>query len=122
METGQLPSGIGPQEGREFDLLAGGKKDIALFSDYRPADLDRFLLDHTFFLTTVTFHLKNLGAYHVYIVARRGHETSVDALLAMIDPDINAGFDEERERCIGARLGYSNDEIGAWLSWISPRG
>lgn len=40
-----LPDGVGPHEGREFDLMRNGKKSVALFNEVKPEGLRKMLED-----------------------------------------------------------------------------
>ena len=115
-----LPKGIGPHEGIEFDLLRGGKKNVALFFEIEPDGLEKILEEGFCLLQFRQFEMKGV-IYFTRIVFRDGYEN--DALrLKTIVSERPKKICSEREHEIGRILSYSYEEVEAFLRHATEQG
>ncbi len=113
-----LPEGVGPHEGREFDLMRRGKKHVAMF-EYVPDGLQEFL-DEGGFSSFVDLRDFSGKSYPVLFVHRDGHEEDARRLCLMTrDPP--KGFQPDHERAVGHILGYTDAQIDAFLAHVHPK-
>lgn len=109
-----LPPGIGPHEGREFDLMRRGEKHVAMFTDYEPAGLTAFLSEGGFSAFTDWRDIQG-HRYPTLFVYRDTHKADADRLCALTrSPPV--GFDPDHERAVGHILGYTDPEVDAFLA------
>lgn len=109
----ELPEGVGPHEGREFDLIRAGKKDIALFLDWEPEGLEDIMADG-FCLLQYGQRTPQGKTYFTRIVFREGYETQALRLKSLTQSP-EAGWNDSREHEIGRILGYRIEEVEAFL-------
>ena len=115
-----LPEGIGPHEGREFDLMRRGEKHVAMFTDYEPDGLADILADGRFSSFTDQREFRGIG-FEVIFVFRKGHEDTARQLCALTrNPP--KGFSPAHERKVGQLLGYSDPQIDAFLTHVQAQG
>lgn len=109
-----LPSGIGPHEGIEFDLLIAGRKNVALFFDYEPDGVSAFSDSEEYVVERHRAIHKNGLPYTVLIIYRVGYEGDAHKLISYA-LDQSSKFDPDRERDIGRILSYADWEIEAFI-------
>ncbi len=110
------PPGVGPHEGREFDLMRAGQKHVALFLDWEPEGMDAMLADG--FLMLVSADTTAAGKiFYNRIVYRQGYSAQAERLRALIHAP-RAGWDEGHEYEVGTILGYSRTEVEAFLAHV----
>jgi hypothetical protein len=119
MQHNDLPDGIGPHEGQEFDLMRKGGKDVALFFELRPDGLDGILKDGFCLLKFPQFEHKGQTIF-TRIVFRPGFE--VDAIrLKEIVMDNSKGIQPKREHEIGKILSYTPAQVAAYIKHATAR-
>lgn len=115
-----LPDGVGPHEGREFDLMRAGQKHVALFFEIAPPGLLDILADG--------FHLRQFvqtsgrGRPYpvqcpVWIIYRSGHDQAMRRLEAIVSHP-RPGIDPAQEHEIGAILSYTRPQVDAYLRHV----
>ena len=111
----QFPPGIGPHQGKEFELMKAGKKHVALFTDYDPPGLDDFLSspDHGVKETMLYSKSKPFKRRIVFRVSCEGPAHEIQEILRTYGR--KRRFDPALERRIGQILSYSERDITAWL-------
>lgn len=104
-----LPDGVGPHEGREYELMSRGEKHIAMFWDIipyefvvNPLGIQFRRLCHDPSMTTIFYRLGHLDD------AQRLMEIATNPCTR--DPEI--------EREIGRLLGYQEWEIDAFITHV----
>lgn len=104
---------IGPHEGVELMLMQQGKKHIALFTDFIPADFVPYL--HS------TYHIKTLFvaqhegfAYPSFVIYTPEYQKQAEELIQLLKPELLALDDTHRK--IGRILGYEEWQIDAFLN------
>lgn len=110
-----LPDGVGPHEGREFDLMRRGTKHVAMFeAGYEPDGLADLLATGQFasFTDSRTF---NGITFAVLFVHRIGYEDAAHTLRE-ITRSPPRGFQPAHERQVGHILGYTDAEIDAFIA------
>ena len=111
---GALPEGIGPHEGREFDLMRRGEKDVALFFEIEPEGLAAILDAGFQFMKFLQF--THQGKEHfTHIVYRPSHKAQAIRLKKLVLAP-KQGIDPVREHEIGAILGYTRSEVKAFIA------
>lgn len=114
-----LPPGIGPHEGREFELMATGAKSVAYFVEIAPENADAIIAARGYGRLDLPRMFGDVP-FTSLIVYRDGYEAAARELADLI---LTAdSYDEARERRIGEILGYSEREIGAYIAWLAERG
>lgn len=109
----ELPPGIGPHEGREYELMVAGQKRVAFFSDIvpiefvtNPSRLKLERIDHPE-LFGIIFYLK-------------GFDDEASDLARLMLAALEArGEEAELERKIGRLLGYAEADIEAYVEHTS---
>lgn len=128
-ERPSLPEGVGPHEERELELMLGGKKPLAMFyeavvlpvSDFYPeeefmphVEAKRLIRRDEIYQP----HNHPIAAQYVYY-ALPGEEWRIDEMHALqLRSHADGPWTEEDEQRTGFLLGYSPDEIQAWLNWV----
>lgn len=112
-----LPEGVGPHEGREFDLMRQGDKHVALFFELKPEGLDGFLAEGYKLLKFRQFTHEG-AAYYTRIVYRPSHAKDAQRLQALVTEN-HRGIDPLRKHEIGKILGYTHAEVEAFLAHVS---
>jgi hypothetical protein len=112
-----LPSGIGPHEGREFELMRAGAKDVAYFFELEPKGLAEISADPSFL--AMVFQSCELHGISVpcWIAYRVGFEKQAQRLKSLVlDP--STGWHKAREYEIGRILGYRDEDIEAFVAHV----
>ncbi len=112
----ELPPGVGRHEGREFDLMRAGQKDVALFIELKPDGLDQALADG-FLLLEFEKQWADGPIISFWIVYRAGHAAKASRLQALVLAP-SRGFYPSTEHEIGKILGYTKDEVNAFLAHV----
>lgn len=107
-----LPDGIGPHEGREYELMMNGKKHVAIFTEVvpflfvsNPQSLPIRWIDH---------HETNGIIFYM-----PGYEEDAADLSALMTRAMKlTTFSPEIERMIGRILGYSEQEIESFVTHV----
>lgn len=112
MEHFKLPDGIGPHDFIEYELMAEGRKNIAMFSDlipsafvHNPCDLELGMLR------------SDDDACTIYYMP--GHIDGAKRLMELNTNSRGAGYVPEVEREIGRLLGYEEWQIDVFLQHVS---
>lgn len=111
MNSQLLPDGIAPHEDAEYQLMAAGKKHLAMFSDLIP---EEFIDDPEGLKIGVV--RSDDGECTVYYMP--GHREAAERLLALNLSSYGKGFVPEIEREIGRLLGYEEWQIDAFLKHV----
>ena len=111
-----LPDGIGAHEGREFDLMRRGHKDVALFFELEPEGLEAMLGEGYILLKFRQFVHQGL-VYFTCIVFRPGFEAAAMRLKHLVE-DKAHGLDPAKEQEIGKILGYTPEQVQAYLDHV----
>lgn len=125
-----VPPGIGPHELRELELMLAGKKPLAMFYDGLAA---RWIIPEAEFEpyvqagrivkhVIITPDCGGMDSICVYY-ALPGEEWRIDALEA-INHATRSGArpaTDQDDIETGRLLGYSEDEIAAFLAWIKGK-
>ena len=114
-----VPEGVGPHEGREFDLMRAGQKDVAFFTDWDPPGLDEILAEG-FCLLKFRALVHEGKPIFSHILFRPGFEQSAIRLKEMVEEE-GTGFVPEREHEIGRILGYTVEEVEAFLAHVTRK-
>lgn len=108
MNRPRLPDGVGPHDYVEYELMADGKKNLAMFSDlipsafvHNPCSLKLGMIRSPDSTCTVYY--------------RHGHETDARRLLDLNLSAYGKGCVPDIEREIGRLLGYEEWQIEAFL-------
>ena len=112
---------IGPHEGREFELLERGEKNVALFYEIIPPQVSDFTARADFDSLEFIRGLDLAGvetAVPYVILYRNGFEEDARELLQLINRDV-AGFDPAIERRVGEILGYPRAAIEHYIASLS---
>lgn len=117
MQTNELPDGVGPHEGIEFELMREGKKNVALFFELKPDGLESILADGFIMLQFAQFTHKD-KTYFTRIVFRSGFETEAIRLKEIVT-DSSQGIDPDREHEIGRILSYKPEQVDAFINHAS---
>ena len=112
-----LPDEIGPHEGIEFELMKKGKKNLALFIDYEPPELQDFLSDE-FKLLKFAQTTSDGVSYITRIVFRHGYDIQAARLQILLKLKIN-GISPRREHEIGKLLSYTPEQVNAFIAQFS---
>lgn len=110
----KIPPQIAPHEGRELNLMRRGLKHVALFFELRPLDFAGFV-ESGFHLIEFEQFAKQNQIYNTYIFYRSGYEDAAKRLKE-IAQDISKGIDLIREHEIGRILGYTRDQVEAFIA------
>lgn len=111
MEHRPLPDGIGPHDYVEYELMAAGAKNLAMFSDLIPSS---FVHDpRKLGLGMIASEDGSCTVYYMH-----GHRDAAERLLALNLGARGKGFVPEVEREIGRLLGYKDWEIDAFLKHV----
>lgn len=110
MDNFSIPDGVGPHEEKELELMLAGKKHIAMlecvYEEFEP------------YLRQGRFkHLAHDEYTHIIYVP--DYEQEAQDFIRLIDESRRRGFVADLERKIGRALGYSEQEIEAYLRHIS---
>lgn len=108
-----LPDGIGPHEQQELALMLAGKKHVALFSDFIPADFLPYLQQGVFQLQTAFCTVHEGMAFPSFVIFAPSHRQQAETLIGLITQPRR--FDAETERRIGRILGYEAWQIEAFI-------
>jgi hypothetical protein len=115
-----LPIGIGPHEGREFDLMRTGAKDVAYFSEIEPEGLAEISANPLFL--TMTFRSREILGISVpcWIICRQGCAAQAKRLKELVlNPP--AKWNAHYEREVGRILGYRDCDIDAFIAHVGAR-
>lgn len=114
-----LPKEIGPHEGIEFDLMRAGKKNVSMFIDYVPHDLDETIINDNL----GKMQLKQYFSGRAYITTIAYHPAFKEWAeeLSGIMLLNSSSFDVAKEKRIGELLSYSDIEIDAYISYHLAR-
>jgi len=125
MEVEDLPEGIGPHEGRECEMMAAGRKPLERFSEilessaYFPVEeFAPYVRSGAIVERERTYLSPNGHSVRCLYYVLPGEEWRIDAANA-IDADIISGrrpATEDDDIQMGRLLGYSEQEIGAFLA------
>lgn len=110
-DSTQLPDGIGPHNGREYELMATAKKCVALFFDLIPDEFH----ENPAKLSMGRISSED-GTCSVYYLD--GHREEAFRLLDLSLGTSYAGYVPEVEREIGQLLGYEEWQIDAFLAHV----
>lgn len=117
---------IGPHEGQEFALLNSGHKNVALFYEIIPEDVEAFRNKPGFVVCDFDqrFEVPGRTAVIPYVILyRKGFETDAQELHRLLQRD-RPKFDPLAERRIGEILGYPPQAIdhfiACWPSGTAP--
>lgn len=112
-----MPAGIGPHEGREFDLMRAGRKAVALFFELRPEGLAEISADPSFSCLTFRSVEKKKMTVPVWIVFHKGAEAQAKWLKTLVlAPPV--GWSAAHERAIGRIWGYDEADIDAFIAQV----
>ncbi len=134
---------IAPHEGREFELMEQGRKNVALFYDIIPDQYGEFrsLDQYGAIEWSVPINLthaqkgslRERGAHYegldedgteIYIpyriLYRKNHEAQARRLADLVQ-NYGVGWDIEKEREIGAILGYPKESIEQFVRNLENR-
>ena len=114
---------IGPHEGREFELLERGEKNVALFYETFPPQVSDFIARADFDSLEFNrrFDLAGVETAVPYVILyRNGFEDHARELLQLINRDA-AGFDPAIERRVGEILGYPQPAIEHYIANLPSR-
>ena len=114
MTDHQLPTGIGPHDGREFMLMRDGKKNVALFFEVAPEGLDAILSDGFNLLLFRQFEHQG-RVFFTRIVFRDGYGAAALRLKDLVQRD-SRGVDPAREHEIGEILSYRREDVDAFIA------
>lgn len=111
MENSLPAAGVGPHEFVEYEMMAAGTKNLAMFSDliptaflHDPAGLDLGMITSDDLTCTIYY--------------RQGYLEAAKRLLALNLSTRGEGFIPELEKEIGGLLGYDDWEIDAFLNHV----
>lgn len=117
-----MSSLIGPHEGKEFELLQMGDKNVALFYEIIPEEYYIFRNNPNYnsieFIRPATLS-ENLKLDIQYVILYRiGFEVDANRLHALVSDIIpkEHGMNHEYEREVGIILGYSEEAIDYYLN------
>jgi hypothetical protein len=113
---------IGPHEGREFELLERGEKNVALFYEIIPPQVSDFTARVDFESLEFNQRVDLAGvetAVPYVILYRNGFEDDARELLQLINRDA-VGFDPAIERRVGEILGYPQPAIEHYIASLPP--
>jgi hypothetical protein len=110
-----LPEGVGPHEGREFELMQAGVKDLALFVELKPDGLESFVEQSEFAAVEFVSPPKMGISVPVWIVWRLGFENEATQLREEYETATVGDWSTDRERRIGRLLGYSRSDIEVYI-------
>ena len=132
MDT-EFPSGIGPHEGRELELMLLGEKPLAMFNDDLPEDMeppeisfDPYVAEGRFVKSEVFVPASAFkdGRLRYYFYALPGEEWRIGRLI-----EIQRGFFEdavkttpELETETGRLLGYDDADIQKFIGRFFSEG
>ena len=108
---------IGPHEGKEFDLIRKGQKDVALFYELIPQEYFEFKrLDQ---YGVIEFEkpvaMDDIAGSVLYVILyRRGFQDEAEELRNLVESKTK-GFNLTSERRIGEILGYPEEAIEHYL-------
>lgn len=111
----KLPEGIGPHEGREFELMQDGAKDLALFVELKPDGFESFVEQSSFAAIEFVSPPKMGISVPVWIVWRLGFENEATQLREEYETATVGDWSTDRERRIGRLLGYSSSDIEVYI-------
>jgi hypothetical protein len=114
-----LPPGVGPHEGREFDLIRRGEKHVAMFTDYEPDGLTELLSEGGYSAFTDWREIQG-NIYPTLFVHRDSHKSEANRLCALTRTPPK-GFDPDHERAVGQILGYTESEVDAFLAHVESK-
>lgn len=97
------------------------QKHVAYFGDTQPDRLERFARAHcdTFAWAMWRQHWKDRPFYS-HVLFRRSHAAWAEELISLVSTPAT-GWQVETERLTGTLPSYSQQEINAWIHWISRR-
>ena len=105
-----LPTGIAPHDGQELELMLAGEKQIAMlecvYDEFEP-----------YLQSAQLKHIEHNEYTHIIYVP--GHERAAKEFIVLIGEAQKRGFVADLERKIGRALGYSEQDIEAYLRHIS---
>lgn len=111
----RLPKGIGPHEGIEFDLMQGGLKNVAMFTDYIPSEADEIIQRNNFHVIKLERDFDG-REFFTTIIYRDGFSDLAKELSDIIKSEPSS-FDHVVERRIGELLSYSDTEIDVYIAF-----
>lgn len=122
-----LPVGIGPHEGRELELMLAGKKPCAFFHDALPENgqiSEQIILERAFapyvaggkFLRFSKETSKNNQLIRYVCFTLPAEAWRADAIFWLREYN-----DDAADRMIGRLLGYTEEQIDAFLEHIASR-
>lgn len=112
-----LPAGIGPHEGREFDLMRARRKAVALFYELEPEGLAEMSADPSF--SVLQFPSPKIAGISCpyWIVFHTDAEAQAKRLKALVLAP-KTGWVAEHEREVGRILGYDEADIDAFIAHV----
>lgn len=131
-ERPYFPEGVGPHDDRELELMLAGKKPLAMFYEAVTLPISDFYPEEDFLPHVAAGRLirrdeiyQNLNhpiaALYVYY-ALPGEEWRIDEMHALqLKSHAGGPWTKDDERRTGFLLGYSEDEIQAWLTWTDGK-
>ena len=105
---------IGPHEGIEHLLLLSGEKKIAYFCDALPVECEELVSTLDFNLMSWHWNIDG-NQISSNIIYRTGHEAAAERLRDLVG---KKEFDSETEHEIGEILGYTVEDVEAFLSRV----
>lgn len=106
----ELPAGIGPHEGQELDLMLAGTKHIAMLECVYE-EFEQCLQQGRF---------KHIAHdEYTHIIYAPDYEQKAQEFIKLIEESRARGFVADLERKIGRALGYSEQDIEAYLRHIA---
>ena len=105
-----FPAGVAPHDGEELNLMLAGKKYIAML-EYVREEFEPYLQKGRF------KHISHNEHTHIIYVSE--YETEAQAFIKLLDEARKRGFVADLERKIGLALGYSEQDVQAYLNHIS---
>lgn len=112
MRQDLLPTGVCPHEGREYELIACGRKRLALFGDQIP---ERFV-NNPLELPLRRLNDPSLRCTVYYLP---GAHDDAELLLCLIRIAARRDFDEHVHRQIGRLLDYEDCEIDRFIGYVT---
>lgn len=125
-----IPKKIGPHEGRELELLLAGEKPLAMFSDIVPspykwpdAIFEPYVVSGALvkreYLTTLPdgYQVRHL----FYALPEEAWRIEEAYILSLKQVDTRGDEAGECSARLGRLLGYSEDDVTAFLNWTRKK-
>jgi hypothetical protein len=127
-EKPYFPEGVGPHEERELELMLAGKKPMAMFYEAVVLPVSDSYPEEEFMPYVETGilvrrdeiyqpHNHPMAVHYVYY-ALPGEEWRMDEMHTLqLKSHAGEPWTEDDEKKTGFLLGYSEDNVKAWLEW-----